>query len=203
MIRLPKRKRYAVFLIQCKKSGKDSIIHEAGIKRNTASRNSFDLLCQLGSRLHLSDPAAAVKEDAAFDMLRFRTSKVWEEQNAEICAAKTIYALSLIHGGVPEEEQRRMLAKANLDKAVKAIREKPAFKRMAADLGPRGLADAICKGSDVLTLAYANAEAKIASPDAKVNKKQASMTAQQEHDYWLAGGDPSKKAALKTQVPVA
>ena len=162
------------------KNGKGSILHRDGRNRNTAARNTFDLLNQLGSRLGLSDAATEMKDKTALSVLENRGSETWEKNHAEDCAAKTIYAMSLSHKGIPADKQTSLLADSAVESGINDIKQDPAFKQMVKNLGATGLCETLVKGSDALTLAYAQAAEQIKNPQAGKGKAQPQMTVQQQ-----------------------
>ncbi len=166
------------------KYGKSGIIHDDGKDRNKAARNVVDILNQVGSVMGLEDRATRMKDEVALEVLRMRGSSSWEKKNAENYAAKTIYALSLTHGGVPDDKQRAKLTEHSLQKHIEEIKQRPEFKQMVKDLGPEGLCGAIVKGGDAMTKAYAKAIEKVNDPQAAKNKKPVEMTPEQSREFW-------------------
>ncbi len=191
------------------KNGKGSILHQDGRTRNEAARNTFDLLSQLGSRLGLCDEATELKDQLALEALRYRGSKAWEELNAEDYAAKTLYAMSLTHSGLPEEKMALKLTDRSVERSMEEIKQRPEFRQMVKDLGPTGLCEAIVKGGGALTLAYAKAAERLKDPQAGKGKSDAQMSAQQQRDFWSNERDKeeakqeAEEAKVNNQVPVA
>ena len=163
------------------KYGKGTILHDDGKARNEASRSTFELLNQLGNRLGIISHAEAYRNRLAMEVLRFRSNSTWEKMNAEQYAAKTICAMSLVYGGAADEMQQQ-LSDYFMKDSAKELMEKPAFKQMVKDLGPTGLCDAIVKGDGTLTIAYANAAAKLENPKARPSRS--ALSVQQERDFW-------------------
>ena len=198
----------ATFQYSCKKTkfGKGSILHEDGRARNRAARNTFELLSQMGGLLGLSDAAARMKEETALDVLENRESKNWEKTNAEDCAAKTIYALSMMHGNMSDGKQEGMLSESAMNRNLKKIKQRPEFRQMVKDLGPAGLCEAIVKGDDTLTLAYANAAKKLKDPQAGKGKPVVEMTAEQQREFWAKEsqepGEAKKQNPTNEDIPI-
>ena len=178
------------------KNGTGSIIHTDGVARNDSAQNAYNVLRQIGTRLGLSDSIASECEDMRLQTLKSRSNKAWVNANAENYAAKTIYAMSLKHSGVPADKQDDLLRPDKMDAQLAEIKNRPAFKKMVSDLGTKGLCDAIIKGEDALTLAYSDAQRKLADPNAKKSKAPASISAQQQREFWNKEGEqPQKKDA--------
>ena len=174
----------ATFNYSCLKSknGKGTILHDDGKARNEASRNTYELLNQLGNRLGFIIHAEEYRNKLAMEVLRFRGNSAWEKTNAEQYAARTICAMSLVYGCSADQRQLQLLSADSIKDSVNDLTQKPEFRQMVKDLGPAGLCDAIVKGDGALTIAYANAAAKLDDPKAKQSKS--SLSVQQERDFW-------------------
>ena len=194
----------STFDYSCIKSkyGKGRILHRDGIARNSSARNAFDLLNQIGSRLGLTDEATEMMDKVALDVLKFRGNAEWEKKNAEDCAAKTIYALSLIHGGVPDGRQNKMLDDESIDKHVEEIKKRPEFRQMVKNLGPTRLCETILKGGDELAQAYADAEKRVGDPQAGKSKAPVKLTAQQKRELWASETEQSEVSQNKPVIQI-
>ncbi len=117
-------------------NGTDSIIHAAGNKRFDSSMKTLSGLNELGVKLHLCEPAAALRDEAQREMLQHRRDKNWLAQNVENLAAKTIYAQTLLNKGVSEAEQKRLLEDASLNAEVEKIKADKSFKEACCLLLP-------------------------------------------------------------------
>ena len=193
--------KQASFNYSCLKTkyGKSGIIHDDGKARNKAARNAVDILNQVGTLMGLEDRATKMKDETALKVLRNRGSSDWEKKNAVDCAAKTIYALSLTHGGMPDEKQNSKLSEENLTKHLDEIKKRPEFKQMVRDLGPAGLCDAIVKGGDAVTVAYAKALEKVKAPQAGKNKASVEMTSEERHEFWAQQQKQPKQQQSETE----
>ena len=117
-------------------NGTDSIIHAAGNERFDSSMKTLSGLNELGVKLHLCEPAAALRDGAQREMLQHRRDKNWLAQNVENLAAKTIYAQTLLNKGVSEAEQKRLLEDASLNAKVEKIKADKSFKEACCLLLP-------------------------------------------------------------------
>ena len=117
-------------------NGTDSIIHAAGNERFDSSMKTLSGLNELGVKLHLCEPAAALRDEAQREMLQHRRDKNWLAQNVENLAAKTIYEQTLLNKGVSEAEQKRLLEDASLNAEVEKIKADKSFKEACCLLLP-------------------------------------------------------------------
>ena len=140
-------------------NGTDSIIHDAGNERFDSSMNTLKGLNELGVKLHLCEPAEALRDEAQRDILQHRRDKNWLAQNVENLAAKSIYAQTLLNKGVSDAEQKRKIEDGTMDAEVEKIKANPSFKEMFRSMGHKGVADAMIKGMGSFAKAYRDAAA--------------------------------------------
>lgn len=171
------------------KKGTGGFIHEAGEQRYKNAVFCFDALGILGENLGLRSPAVTLKDEIELETLRRRGSKKWTQKDAEIRAAKIIYAMTLQYKGIPEEKQEKLLEEEHLNSAVEKIRSDPAFKKMVRNEGAAGLTDKIIEGTSFLTDAYMKASEQIKNPQAG---KQPQRTNQQKIEFWRDSPSPAK-----------
>lgn len=146
------------------KNGKSaSFVHDIGTERFNSSMNSLSHLNELGRKLHISDPAAAVRDEAQRQLLQNRGNKNWLREHAEDLAARTIYAQTLLNKGDPAWRQDRLLQGEALNAKIEKLKNQPSFKKMVKTVGHEGLADAMIQGVTKLADVYqraANAAAR-------------------------------------------
>lgn len=136
------------------KNGRGSIWHDAGTERFDSSMKSLSKLGELGKKLHISDSATAVRDDAQLQVLQNRRNGDWLKQNIETMVAKTICAQVLINKKTPEYQQRGMLEESALNAQVEKLKANAAFQKMVKTVGHEKLADALINGGTSLYEAY-------------------------------------------------
>lgn len=140
------------------KNGKSaSFAHDIGTERFNASMKSLSHLNELGRRLHISEPAAALRDEAQLQLLQNRSNKSWIREHAEDLAARTIYAQTLLNRGTPAWRQDRLLQGEALNAQIKKLKSQPSFQKMVRTVGRDGLADAMIQGVTKLAETYQRA----------------------------------------------
>ena len=127
-------------------NGKKGFLHDAGEERFDSSMKTFAGLNELGKKLHLGDPAAAVRDEAQQQLLQNRRDKNWLKENVADLAAKTICAQAMLGKGIPVYQQRAMIEGDAFLKQVEKIKADESFRHMMKQVGEEGVADAMIKG---------------------------------------------------------
>lgn len=138
-------------------NGTSGIIHDSGSERFNSSMNTLKGLNALGKQLHLGEPADAVRSEAQREVLQNRRKPEWMAKNAGKCAAKLIYAQSLLKNGTPACTQERLLKENALNAKIEKLQSNASFKEMTQRAKPEGVSDAIIKGSANLAALYGSA----------------------------------------------
>ena len=173
------------------KEGKGSIVHEAGRERRDYALKLFESIGKLGDHLGVRSPANELKDHAALQVLRRRSSSSWEKRNAETYAARMIYAMSLQYRGIPEDTQADLMEEEPLNKAVENIRRNPVFRKMVENEGPGGLAKKIVQGASALSEAYMKASSQVAQPEAD-REPAPQRTNEEKIEFWRKQENPGK-----------
>ncbi len=166
-------------------NGTKGFWHDAGSERFESSMKSLKQLNELGKKLQITEPAAALRDENQRELLQNRRDKNWLAEHAADMAAKSIYAQKLLKEGVSAKQQEKLLKDDALQAQVEKIKSKPIFKQMVKDAGPAGLADAMIKGVTGLAELYGKA-AKAA--EAKGHERTASEIAPAQLQAKEAGG---------------
>ena len=148
------------------KNGTGSIWHDAGSERFDSSMNTLSQLSELGKKLHLSDPATAVRDEAQVQALQHRSDSKWLKNNIEDVVAKTICAQVLLGKKTPADEQSAKLEGSALAEQVEKIKSSSRFQTMMKMAKPEQLADAVIKGGTGLHELYNQAD-KAAKKDGR------------------------------------
>ena len=172
------------------KNGRNtSFVHDIGAERFNASMKSLSHLNELGRKLHISEPAAAIRDEAQRQLLQNRGNKAWITEHAEDLAARSIYAQTLLNKGTPVWRQDKLLEDKALNAKIEKLKSQPDFQKMVKTVGREGLADAMIQGVTKLADVYqraANAAAneghqrtasEIAPADITVQKGAEGLTA--------------------------
>ena len=140
------------------KNGKSaSFVHDIGTERFNSSMKSLAHLNELGRKLRISEPAAAIRDEAQRQLLQNRGNKNWIKEHAEDLAARTIYAQTLLNKGDPAWRQDRLLQGEALNAKIEKLKNQPSFKKMVKTVGHEGLADAMIQGVTKLADVYQRA----------------------------------------------
>ena len=178
-----KRGCYNYGCLKTKKGKSTSFVHDIGSDRFHASMHSLSHLNELGRKLHISEPAAAIRDEAQIQLLQNRSNKSWINEHAEDLAARTIYAQALLNKGTPAWRQDRLLEGEALKAQIEKLKSQPSFKKMVKAVGREGLADAMIQGVTKLAEAYqkaTNAVAKEGHQRTASEISPAQMTVQNE-----------------------
>ena len=111
-------------------------------------------LNELGKKLHLGDPAAAVRDEAQQQLLQNRRDKNWLKENVAELAAQTICTQVILNKGMPAYQQRAMMEGDAFRKQVEKIKADESFQHMMKKVGEEGVADAMIKGVSGLAEVY-------------------------------------------------
>ena len=140
------------------KNGTGSIWHEAGSERFESSMKTLSRLGELGKKLHLSDPATAVRDEQQLQVLKNRGDGDWLKNNIEDAVAKTICAQVLLNKKTPAAQQDAQLQEEALAAQVEKIKSSSRFQTMMRTAKPEQLADALIKGGTSLYEVYNKAD---------------------------------------------
>ena len=135
-------------------NGRKGFVHDAGEERFDASMKTLSGLNELGRKLHLGDPAAALRDEAQQQLLKNRRDKNWMKENVADLAAKTICAQVMLNKGMPAYQQRAMMEGDAFRKQVDKIKADGSFQNMMKKVGEEGVADAMIKGGSNLAEAF-------------------------------------------------
>ncbi len=135
-------------------NGRKGFLHDAGEERFDSSMKTLAGLNELGKKLHLGDPAAAVRDEAQQQLLQNRRDKNWMKENVADLAAKTICAQAMMGKGMPAYQQRAMMEGDAFRKQVEKIKADESFQHMMKKVGEEGVADAMIKGVSGLAEVY-------------------------------------------------
>ena len=152
-----KRGCYKYACMKTKDGKSTSFVHDIGAERFNSSMKSLAHLNELGRKLHISEPAAAIRDEAQRQLLQNRGSKNWIKEHAEDLAARTIYAQTLLNKGDPAWRQDRLLQGEALNAKIEKLKNQPSFKKMVKTIGHEGLADAMIQGVTKLADVYQRA----------------------------------------------
>ena len=148
---------YNYACLKTKNGRSTSFVHDIGTERFNASMKSLSHLNELGRKLHISEPAAAIRDEAQLQLLQNRGNKSWLKEHAEDLAARTIYAQTLLNKGTASWRQDRLLEGEALNAKIEKLKNQPSFKKMVKTVGHEGLADAMIQGITKLADAYQRA----------------------------------------------
>ncbi len=149
------------------KNGTGSIWHDAGSERFNASMKTLSQLGELGKKLHLSDPATAVRDEAQLQVLKNRGDGKWLKNNIADAVAKSICAQVLLNKKTPVIQQRTRLEKDALTAQVEKIKSSNRFRTMMEMTKPEELADAVIKGGTSLYEVYHKADQAVKAAGAE------------------------------------
>ena len=136
-------------------NGRKGFVHDAGEERFDSSMKTLAGLNELGKKLHLGDPAAAVRDEAQQQqLLQNRRNKNWMKEHVADLAAKTICAQAMLGKGMPAYQQRAMLEGDAFRKQVDKIKADGSFQHMMKTVGEEGVADAMIQGVSGLAQVY-------------------------------------------------
>ena len=118
-------------------------------------------------KLHLTDPAVALRDDVQLQLLKNRRDKAWMKQNIEDLTAKAICAQVLMNGGTPGDQQRSAPEGDAFKAQLEKIKANDSFKQMMKTVDQDKIADAIIKGGTGLAEVFqksVNASKQAGSP---------------------------------------
>ena len=136
------------------KNGKGSIWHDAGTDRFDSSMKSLKKLGELGSELHLSNTATALRDETQLQVLQKRGDSKWLKENIADAFAKSICAQVSLNTRMPDCQQKTELVGKALEKQVEKIKSSGSFRKMMETASPDKLADAVIKGGSSLYEVY-------------------------------------------------
>ena len=159
------------------KNGKGSIWHDAGTDRFDSSMKSLKKLGELGSELHLSNTATALRDETQLQVLQKRGDSKWLKANIADAFAKSICAQVSLNTRMPDCLQKTELAGKALEERVEKIRSSGSFRKMMETASPEKLADAVICGGNSLYEVYngaseAAAEEGYARTDSDIEPKE-------------------------------
>ena len=140
------------------KNGTGSIWHDAGSERFEASMKTLSQLGEIGKKLHLSDSATAVRDEAQLQVLKNRRDGEWLKNNIGDAVAKTICAQVLLNKKTPAYQQNAQLEGDALAAQVEKIKSNSRFQTMMKTAKPEQLADALIEGGNSLYEVYNKAD---------------------------------------------
>ena len=132
------------------KNGTGSIWHGAGTNRFNSSMKTLSQLGEIGKKLHLSNSAAALRDEAQLQALQHRRDSDWLKENIEDVVAKTICAQVSLNNKTPAYQQRRELEGDALKAHVEKIKANKDFRKMMQSVSKEQLADAVIEGGNSL-----------------------------------------------------
>ncbi len=144
------------------KNGQSGFWHDAGTERFDSAMKSLQKLGELGSKLHLSDTATALRDETQLRILQNRGDSKWLKTNIADAFAKSICAQVSLNNRVPAYQQKTALAGAALQDEVEKIKSSNEFKKMMEITSPEKMADAVIKGGNNLYEVYNEASEEAA-----------------------------------------
>ncbi len=172
------------------KNGRDlTFRHDVGKTRYDRALDSVAKLDALADELGTRSPAKR-----SMDMLRLRALKnrhreEWPEKNAEDCAVRIMYAMTVEFKYLEKEKQARHMQNANATNGARALLDDPAFVRLTENEDDDALVDKLIEGGGKLTDAYIKALNEVNREAGHAQgKAPKDMTREEKTQIWAKQG---------------
>ena len=174
---------YEYYRIKEKNGTKSSYVHDVGVERSEAARDTIEALDNLADKLGLRNPAERQLDEDQMLLLENRQDKDWMRKNGGKCLARMVYCMSVHFKGHPVEKEAALLSEQALSGKVDRIcQNSKSFQRMMDKNGLDKLAEAAIEGGGRLTNAYMKAANVERQPKERIKPEKLNL--EQKETLW-------------------